>query len=799
MKKYILIIISVLIVAGSSYGEDYGTSTLKILNLGVGARAGGMGEAYSAVAKDATAINWNVAGLGLVRAYEVNYMHMIYGQDVSFEYASISLPADFGTFGINLNFLHMDKLSLWKAGYQTDKNLTYYELFVSLGFAREFLNFMSIGVNAKYINSKIGIKSEQNFTVNSIAFDIGVLFAFDLFRIKKIMKEPEKNFRFGVTYRNIGPKVTFDQARVSLPMDLKVGVYYKPIQYFDVSYDIGMGFSADGGFHLDRSMSHHIGIEIMPDWYVTGRGGFKFWQKQIMWTLGAGANIRFGTMKISADYAFNYDRNLGFKHWISVAFYKFSVSLAKFNFGKINISDVFPAMYKFYSKDKIGVVEVKNNTDIPVEKVKLSFFVKEYMDFPSESKEIDRLQPKKTVKFEIPASFNSKVLEITEDTPMQAQLRIEYYAQGQKKLIQSSKSFKMFNRNAMVWDDIGKLASFVTPKDTIVKVYARNLVSTYKNKNIGNMNRNLFNAMLVFDALGATGLTYVLDPQSPLRQREKTMEVVDYIQFPRDTIRFKSGDCDDCTVLFSSLMEHIGIQTALIDLQEHILMMFNTGVPENAAGQIASSSKMYVIKDGYVWIPVETTLIGSSFSKAWQTGISEYYKGKESRKLTVIDVSKAQSTYNAVTLPEITWEPKMPSTYKIDKFLNQDMKFANDIGMKNVLQGLKAKLKKNPKDLNTLNKVGIMLSKTGDTEEGVEYLEKAVKLNPKAAKYHNNLGNAYFVMDEINKAQKEYEEAIRLDPDNPKYHINLGTLYNYIGNTKKATEEFDKAELLLTK
>lgn len=801
MRYIIKITIIIAILSSALYGSNYGTSTLKALIINPGARAAGMGGAFSAVGKDATALNYNVGGLGLVRAYDVSYMHLLYGGGVSYDYLGVAIPTDFGTFGININYFHFklnDKVT-WKNKVTYENKLLYHDIYATLGFAREFFNMMSVGISCKYINSLIGIKNVEKNLLHTIAFDMGFLFSFDMLRIKKIMKDPEKNFRFGISIKNLGPKAKYLSDRVSLPAELRAGIYYKPMQYFCLSYDMAMRYAFNNGMKLDAPVSHYIGVEVLPEWYLNFRGGVEISRKRTFPGFGIGGNVRRGTIKLTLDWAMTWDKVLGHKQWVSVTFSKFSASLAKFVFGEIDISDVFPAMYKFYSKDKIGTVKVKNNTDIPVEKIKLTFFVKEFMDFPSESKEISRLQPKKSILFEIPASFNSRVLEITEDTPMQAQVKVEYFAQGQKKLIQSSKSFKMFNRNAMVWDDIGKLSSFVTPKDTIVKVYARNLISSYKNKNIGDMNRNLFNAMLIFDALSATGVTYVLDPQSPLRQRETTVEVVDYIQFPRDTIRFKSGDCDDCTVLYCSLLENIGIQTALIDLQEHILMMFNTGVPESSASAIASSSKMYVIKDGFIWVPVETTLIGDSFSKAWQTGVSEYYKGEESKKVTIIDVTKAQATYSAVTLPEISWEPKMPSKYNIDKNLNKDIKFSSDIGMKNVLQKLKARLRSNPKDDELLNKLGVMLSKTGDTEQSIPYLEKAVKLKPEVAKYHNNLANAYFLIDEINKAKKEYETAINLDPENPKYYINFGTLLNYVGETEKAAAKFEKAEILLTK
>ncbi|MCB0302022.1 MAG: hypothetical protein KDE52_18315, partial [Calditrichaeota bacterium] len=61
MKKTIAILLvsSFLVFAG----ENDGVTGMSFLKIGVGARAGGMGEAYAAVADDATATYWNPAGL----------------------------------------------------------------------------------------------------------------------------------------------------------------------------------------------------------------------------------------------------------------------------------------------------------------------------------------------------------------------------------------------------------------------------------------------------------------------------------------------------------------------------------------------------------------------------------------------------------------------------------------------------------------------------------------------------------------------------------------------------------------
>jgi len=47
---------------------------------------------------------------------------------------------------------------------------------------------------------------------------------------------------------------------------------------------------------------------------------------------------------------------------------------------------------------------------------------------------------------------------------------------------------------------------------------------------------------------------------------------------PRETLRLRTGDCDDLAVLYAALLENVGIDTALVDVGDHVLTMFDTGL-----------------------------------------------------------------------------------------------------------------------------------------------------------------------------------------------------------------------------
>lgn len=782
MKKIIsIILIFVVSVAFAGIGTQSGTA----LNLSVNARSGALGQSYSAVGEDASAINYNPAALSQVQSYDLLLMHRIIGDGLNYEYSALSLPLPFGVLGFNFGYIGLPSFEEFSSGSPTGASLSYNDLYFSAGFAREFFNLISLGAGVKYYKNAFGIKNtEDYFSGSTVAFDAGALVAMSL-----LSQDFSKNLRIGFSIANLGGKINYIGTPHALASEMKIGFFYKPIKYLDVVSDLSL--PDDAPFYFGA------GLEILPEWYVPIRVGLKKQGSSLIYTAGAGVQYQIGSSKFGVDYAINMEPERGLTHFISVNIQKFSSSLSEFAISKIDMIDIFPGMYKYYSKSGVASVELKNNSNIPIEKVKVSLFVKGFMDFPSESEVIQVLKPKSRKVIELSASFNNKVLNITEDTPQQALIKVEYFAEGKQLQLSQTKNFKLYNRNAMTWDIIDKLASFTTPKDPPVKNFARTLIQRFSDIELSGMNEKLAAGALLFDALGKYGMTYVLDPQSPLRQRGSTSEVVDYIQFPRDSMRFKTGDCDDLTVLFASLLQNIGINTALLDLKDHILMMFNTEVPESDKNLITANSKLIVIRDGTVWIPVETTMYGKSFFDAWKFGAQEYYNSENSGKLTVVPILDAWDNFPPVTLEQTTWEPKLPSKNVIWPAFRQDINSINSVGVDSTIRELKGKLSSSPNDTESMNKLALLYVDKEDFSSAIQTLKKAIRIQPNTAKYYNNLGNIYLIQENNSVAEKMYKKAIALSPNKAGYYFNLANLYEKTGQTKLAEQMLEKADKLL--
>jgi len=130
-------------------------------------------------------------------------------------------------------------------------------------------------------------------------------------------------------------------------------------------------------------------------------------------------------------------------------------------------------------------------------------------------------------------------------------------------------------------------------------------------------------------------MTYISDPRIKW----------DFVQYPSETLKLKGGDCDDLSVLYSSLLESIGIETALVDYRarndvRHVNILVNTKLlPQQATLITSNDTKYFVRKNEFgvdeIWITIETTSL-TDFDTAWNLG-SEIFNDEALNKMGLLN------------------------------------------------------------------------------------------------------------------------------------------------------------------
>jgi hypothetical protein len=302
-------------------------------------------------------------------------------------------------------------------------------------------------------------------------------------------------------------------------------------------------------------------------------------------------------------------------------------SLARIEGVKIS-GAVYPASAATFAVRPVGMAQIRNVSDRVIQ-AKASFFVERYMDEPTETMPVT-LQPGQVVDVPLTAVFNEQVRRVSSQSLRDATVAVMATPAGPQD---DSFQTRILIQGRNAWDgDVLSLRYFVTPDDPSVIKYTRDVLVQSRDS-LAVVNRSLeqfVKARLLIDTF-AGGLTYVGDPR----------QSADYVQYPAETLSLRTGDCDDMTVCFASLLTSIGVSVAFVDVippgqpdQGHIYLLYDTGVEPRYGSSIASNPKRFVVRSGRegkvtAWIPIETTVIADGFQEAWDRGAEEYYEDVE--------------------------------------------------------------------------------------------------------------------------------------------------------------------------
>jgi tetratricopeptide (TPR) repeat protein/DNA-binding beta-propeller fold protein YncE len=458
----------------------------------------------------------------------------------------------------------------------------------------------------------------------------------------------------------------------------------------------------------------------------------------------------------------------------------------------LRLERVFVSAHKQYATEPLGRVKVRNNSGEDLKNLKLSFFIKEYMDFPV-TKDIPELKAKSSQEMTLNATFNSKVLGIDEDTRVLvvATLAMADARDGSQEITQA---MTLYGKNAIVWSNSDMIGSFVTPRDDTLRNFVREAVNKYGGPSQGVLNRPLSQAATLFNTLSALGLRYQPDPNTPFSRL--SAEQVDYVQFPRETLKLKSGDCDDLSVLLAAGFENLGIESAMVEVPGHLFLMFRTGLKEADRGLISLQDELLVIRDGEVWIPVEATLLATSFTEAWAEGARKYQEAAKANKVNVVSLRKAWEKYPPATLAPAPQAVDVPTGERVTRLIEREQSLLLARRLEREVMPYRRALAANPKDAEARLQIGTIYARNGVNDVAQKEFEAILSQEPRHVSALNNRGNLYFASGDFERALDAYRTAEEVDPGDGGIRINAALAYYRLGKLPEARTKFKEATQL---
>ena len=283
------------VVAQSSAGQTAGN----FLNIGVGARAAGMGGAFTAVAEGATATYWNPAGLTDVTKGAIEISHFEWYQDITVEHLSFAYNInDNSVVGAFVTYINYGLINGFDVNGQSTGELAASDWVGGLSFAFKLTDNISFGLNGKYINQTL-----DNSTGNAMAADLGFKYTADKVSIAGYLG-------------NFGTDMDFNGYKEKIPTAGRLGLAFRPY-----GSKILTAVEIEKQFDGNLIMRQGVELTLKDQYYI--RTGFNYAPDADNsigsgMTFGAGVDLNLAQINYSFTPSENYSSEE--IHRISLAF-----------------------------------------------------------------------------------------------------------------------------------------------------------------------------------------------------------------------------------------------------------------------------------------------------------------------------------------------------------------------------------------------------------------------------------------------------------------------------------------------
>jgi len=431
---------------------------------------------------------------------------------------------------------------------------------------------------------------------------------------------------------------------------------------------------------------------------------------------------------------------------------------------------IFPIAYYKSEKTPLATLVLKNGESAEIRDVKVSFSAGAYTSRAASCAIFPLVRQGGEVEVPIYAAFNDRVLGFTELTKIQGEVRIEYAVLDAKRTRTMALPIVFNNRNAATWADPDVVGAFVSPQDPVMLELSKYLAGLVRLRARPEIDKNLQYGMGLFEGLRLFGLSYAADPNLPYASARAAPGKAAYIQYPYQTLSYKSGDSDALALVIAEALESVAVPAAVAALPEEVLVAFPLDMNEAQARTSFAQPANFIFEGGRAWVPLRPSMIRDGFLRAWIAGAELWRSQPASPAPVLIHIEEAWKSYTPISLADVDFKPQKPAEEAVY------LAFENALG-RFVATEVEPKAQRILSSMSNggtgrqRNSLGILYAQYGIYDKARSEFEKAVALAfaPAVA----NLANVAFLLKDYETAATWFEKSLAQNPDNKAALIGL--------------------------
>jgi len=209
MKKIIVLLCFVLVLVAQANAGVGSSSGFQFLKLMAGARPLGMGEAFTGLADDASAMFFNPGGLSQVNYPEVLSMYNNWLADTNQQVLAIAYPIKNGTLAFGYSALNSGSIQGYDQNGAATSAFTTSSSSLNVSYGKKVNESLGLGIGAKLISERL-----ENNQAGTWALDAGALYRFN------------PQVTLGASVLNFGSAAKFIAENTALPTSYRLGINY---------------------------------------------------------------------------------------------------------------------------------------------------------------------------------------------------------------------------------------------------------------------------------------------------------------------------------------------------------------------------------------------------------------------------------------------------------------------------------------------------------------------------------------------------------------------------------------------